>query len=1363
MVGSILFFLFSLSMLVNYALGNLLVSIEDDLVGGLERDHDIRIDYDSISVASFDTVVMRGLKIRHGDTNKQAVLASLASAEIRVRIFPLLFGTKDALETIASVNIEKPELALYRDGSLLDKFGANKTKKDPSGKTVATPKFDVNLNVRNGQIRVYSSDSRAAIPPAAPVAELDFSDIKMELNQNRGSFGIKTGLAVLPGQDLAAGKVDISGILNLDTGSVDALVTTSDAWIAGLGLPELRFFVTREEGQIRVDSSTFGQPVSIDGRWKEGQDGSFILTLDKSLKSFENFVTKTSLGVLGKMFFTKGERYTPSGTISLDIGADGARMAGSLAIEDSQGKPVFRLAATGNQEILSVERLELARGEHLISVSGYWDWKGIPEIAARVRGFEVESASVDANISVREKNNGLVSVGIEGLGINGQYIGSLNALVDGKSPAVVIDGFDGALRGRIDEGQGDTVVTLDCRGFKAGAIAGALAGMDFISGWNLTGNITLKSIESGVTLSGDTVIQTGDYGELGAKFDFTGNEIKLKKLSSDWFTISGTAHREYDGASGRFTVLYNGREWPLVAHMKQTGGMTRAGFEIEGLFSGQADISADGLRASFAVHDLDLHPVGLEAMLAGEGTIVQKGGMLSSGGKVLLQMKDPEIPSVSIEFQGAGKRFDITRFVLERQGHALIGGGTAWIDEQGATHLSMAFANGMAFQASSLVGRFSVVSQFENVDLATIFPGILRGQLDGKAEFKMENSIPDASWNFSVRQGSFHGTPFSVVTTGSPRQGGMQIGETLVVLGDAALTVRNGHVIHTQNGFEFLFNGGFAWKGAPFQIQSRLLAQGGSDEVIVAIADIRFGKTRFPDFSSVVTRSGKRILLKKQGPAGIQGWYSPEENKLDISYEDVGGMRLSLHGGFGDRIDIRSEATGIPLSLLDNFPVMFRLVRGNMSASLHIQGSGEDPDISGSASIQDARFDLAMLRTPLTKFSMVASLTQGTVTLGSLAATNGRGALSVRGKAFIRNGEIDDIDVRLLTDRKHGLDLDLVDPEIRSSGGVLADLFISGNINAPTVQGRIALHDNEFFYMEDSAIPSRENWIKRIRWNMEVAVLDGVSYVNQLVTAMIQPGSSLQLKNSIIDKEFSVNGRVTAARGTFDYINHEFRIEQPTYIEFRRTSYGLDPWLAFRGRLRIKDEELEDVDIYLTFSGPLSAGINPVFSSEPERTQDEIRVLLGIEQPEKDSVDGRRKSENIMLRSTELISLLGLKPLTKEIREWFGLDIFTIRTPIVRNILERESLDALDPKRQLSIFRDTQFSLGKYLTSFMFVEYTLVLKDDTQNYGDVLPTHQVGLELSFDFLNLGYLIKPTEKSGFGEYEQSIELRFRQRF
>ena len=49
---------------------------------------------------------------------------------------------------------------------------------------------------------------------------------------------------------------------------------------------------------------------------------------------------------------------------------------------------------------------------------------------------------------------------------------------------------------------------------------------------------------------------------------------------------------------------------------------------------------------------------------------------------------------------------------------------------------------------------------------------------------------------------------------------------------------------------------------------------------------------------------------------------------------------------------------------------------------------------------------------------------------------------------------------------------------------------------------------------------------------MEVAVLDGVSYVNQLVTAMIQPGSSLQLKNSIIDKEFSVNGRVTAARGT---------------------------------------------------------------------------------------------------------------------------------------------------------------------------------------------------------------------------------------
>ena len=430
---------------------------------------------------------------------------------------------------------------------------------------------------------------------------------------------------------------------------------------------------------------------------------------------------------------------------------------------------------------------------------------------------------------------------------------------------------------------------------------------------------------------------------------------------------------------------------------------------------------------------------------------------------------------------------------------------------------------------------------------------------------------------------------------------------------------------------------------------------------------------------------------------------------------------------------------------------------------MRITGSADQPDISGLVKITNANINLTMLRTPLTELALEASITQGTLTLGHLDAKNGKGKVSIQGKVFVRNGELDEIDARLQTDREYGLDLNLNDPEIRSEGGVLADLFITGNINAPNVQGRIALHDNDFYYMEDSAIPSKENWIKRIRWNMEVAVLDGVSYVNQLITAMLQPGSVLYLKNSIIDKDFLVSGRVVASRGSFDYINHEFRIEQPTYIEFKRTSFGLDPWLAFRGRLRLKDEELENVDIFLTFSGPLSLGINPVFSSEPERTQDEIRVLLGIEQPDVSGVDGRRKSENIMLRSTELISLLGLKPLTKEIREWFGLDIFTIRTPIVRNILERESLDALDPKRQLSIFRDTQFSLGKYLTSFMFVEYTLVLKDDIHNYGDVLPTHQIGLEFSFDFLNLGYLIKPTEKSGFGEYEQSIELRFRQRF
>jgi hypothetical protein len=261
---------------------------------------------------------------------------------------------------------------------------------------------------------------------------------------------------------------------------------------------------------------------------------------------------------------------------------------------------------------------------------------------------------------------------------------------------------------------------------------------------------------------------------------------------------------------------------------------------------------------------------------------------------------------------------------------------------------------------------------------------------------------------------------------------------------------------------------------------------------------------------------------------------------------------------------------------------------------------------------------------------------------------------------------------------------------------------------------------------------------------------------------VLQQGSGIALRNSILDRDFNVSGLCTASRGTFDYINYEFRIEQPTFLEFRKTARGVDPWLTFLGRLRLKDEDQEDLDIFLTFSGSLAEGINPVFYSEPERSQHEIRMLLGLDPGESQYLDGEGSAQNLLFRSADILSLIGLKPVEKEIRQFLGLDIFTIRTPIVRNILERESNMLSEEGKKLSIFRDTRFSLGKYLFSFMFVEYTMALKDsnDPVNPGNVIPTHEIGLEFTLGPFNLGYAYKPRDNSTEIEYEHGFEFRFR---
>ena len=372
----------------------------------------------------------------------------------------------------------------------------------------------------------------------------------------------------------------------------------------------------------------------------------------------------------------------------------------------------------------------------------------------------------------------------------------------------------------------------------------------------------------------------------------------------------------------------------------------------------------------------------------------------------------------------------------------------------------------------------------------------------------------------------------------------------------------------------------------------------------------------------------------------------------------------------------------------------------------------------------------------------------------------------VDGFCFLRRNRPEDLNFRFHTGTKDGIPVNLDVSGIKLRGRFYADLFLRGDPDGPALQGRVAIRDADVNYLGSSSSSgsgkSPEGFVDRINWHVDFTALDRVSYINPLVTVVLQPQSRIGFRNRMADSNFHITGRITAAHGALDYLSHQFKVESPTYLEFRKVTGGYAPWLTFKGSTAMRDEDQEQVTVYITYDGILSGDFKPSFHSEPMKTQAEVMALLGVQSSTPDA-DQAKTKQNVLSKSTDLLASIGLAPLSRMVRKGVGLDFFTIRTSVVRYFLERESLDSLDPKRQLNILRDTQFTFGKYLTSFLFLEYTLSLKEDPGMRGDLVPAHQVGLELSFSPFNLGYSLRQTEKSGYNDFEQNFEIRFRKRF
>jgi translocation and assembly module TamB len=184
------------------------------------------------------------------------------------------------------------------------------------------------------------------------------------------------------------------------------------------------------------------------------------------------------------------------------------------------------------------------------------------------------------------------------------------------------------------------------------------------------------------------------------------------------------------------------------------------------------------------------------------------------------------------------------------------------------------------------------------------------------------------------------------------------------------------------------------------------------------------------------------------------------------------------------------------------------------------------------------------------------------------------------------------------------------------------------------------------------------------------------------------------------------------------------------------------------------------VKIYLDVDDNLN-GFSPRFSSDPPLPEPELFALFGA--PFTQQVAGQGLLPSAVMLSGDVLSRFGLlRPFEQRVRALLGLDMFSLRTQAIQNLVAEKvlGLEAANP------LDNTSLSLGKYLGDDLFLEMLVRLQAPRGPSGLLLPGHgltsefELNLEWDTPFFLLEWSFLPRNPDTLFLTDNSIALKWR---
>ncbi|MCR5761524.1 MAG: translocation/assembly module TamB [Sphaerochaetaceae bacterium] len=571
--------------------------------------------------------------------------------------------------------------------------------------------------------------------------------------------------------------------------------------------------------------------------------------------------------------------------------------------------------------------------------------------------------------------------------------------------------------------------------------------------------------------------------------------------------------------------------------------------------------------------------------------------------------------------------------------------------------------------------------------------------------------------------------------------------------------VYQGATIDIEAKVDSLFVGALSFAGFDAEAEFKLGIRDAylSDGFIIPDTEINLSYT-----SDRITVSGDML----------NGYYSIEEQTFEFDVSEDFIFSFNATGQIGDNLEIYVSDVSLPVAALNQFmnTPFAHILSGTVKGDLLITGPANDVSLYGLLSVQKMELDIFYFPDQiytLSNFNIVIYDHEISVAATPIAGHNSRTGNFFRGTFKI--------DVGLSSNRLESLECVIDTPNddmyfwfptlLGSSGELYVGGDVRGEITIWVRQGTFGIDldilANDF--VVDFELPQMPEWFYEfsiycsINLNMKTGTNFEFFYPtrdNSFINFTLSENQTVDLVYDSAGGNLNLNGVLEFKSGRISYLNNDFIITEGSLgiasSDDRYSSGDLTVDLDLRARLReyVNGERYE---IFLILQDANPDNLSPRFESLPVLSENEIVNILGQSIIPTDTTKITASSiASVAVAATDAIRNLGLIEsnenfsIAKSVRETLGLDVFSIRSNILGNIIAQALPGEESEGNNISLVSryldGTSLYVGKYINDMIFARMTFLLKSENDNKADstghfLVNDLNLDMEFSFDWEN----------------------------